>query len=1309
MKVKYILILLITLNLYNIKAESQTLNRSISWKDNLFSYNSENKRTEVIYFKGAIYIDNSSLPHYFEKIKIDNQYLTYNITIQSPIYQEINRNNITFLKDSLNIKNKIEVIQHISLAQKTPYLTIDFIPIIKNLQTGKYEKLISFEIEIKDNGPQSPVNDPQKTLNSELKTNKLKSATHSVLASGSWYKIPVTSTGIYKLSYDDLASAGINVNSLDPKNIRIYGNGGGMLPENNSLKRIDDLAENAIKVIGEEDGKFDKADYILFYAKGPNTWVYDSIDMKFHHRTNIYSDVTYYFLNTDTGPGKRLQTESSVALPANRQITKYTDYSLHERDSLNLISSGRQWFGEVFDLMTSYNFSFPFSDIDMTSSVYLKAAVLASSPSSSTFDLSANSTALGYIWVSNIPAGQNGDFAIISTDTFHFLPKSSNISINVLYNKSTSSSIGWLDYLELNVARRLNFSSGQVKFRNPSSVGNNAISDFTLSNANSSVQIWDVTDAVNALSVSSSLNGSNLTFRLATDTLKEFIAFDGSSYYTSKLSSKMANQDLHGSQQFDMVIVSYPDFLPQAQRLAEIHRLHDNLSVLVTTPGLIYNEFSSGAQDITAIRDFMKMFYDRASGPSDIPKYLLLFGRGSVDYKNRLSANTNFVPTYESVNSLVPTSSYLTDDYFGLLDNGEGLNSEGDLDIGIGRFPVKTADEAKAAVDKVVRYISRKNFAPGNIDPATGKSIVSNFGDWKNMVCFAADDKDGDLHLIQADQLASQVDTSDREYNLDKIYFDATREVSTPGGQRYPDVTTAINQRVEKGALLINYTGHGGQVGWAHERVLEISDINKWSNKYNMPVFMTATCEFSTFDNPAQIAAGELVFLNPNGGGIALFTTTRLSFSNSNMDLNSSFYDYVFEKLNSKFVKMGDIIRQSKVANGSNIYIRNFVLLGDPALQLAYPEYNVVTTYVKGHPVNNTPDTLKALSQVTIKGEIRNDNNIKLTSFNGYVYPTIFDKAITVTTLGNDPESPPRTFKLQKNIIYKGASPVVNGEFEFSFLVPKDIAYQYGFGKISYYATGDSSDANGYYTNIVIGGTQDTTITADNGPSVKLYIDNTNFVSGGNTGTNPLLLALVNDDNGINITGNGIGHDITAVLDGNTENTYVLNDYYETDLGTYKSGKINFYFSDLAEGKHSLTLKVWNVLNNSTQADITFYVLKAYKVYNFPNPVNPLGTNAGLQKTNFCFEHNYSLNDINVRLQITISNISGMKIKTIDQTVTDQLDDSQYAHRSVYTWDGRDENNNVLQPGIYIYKLNATNTSGLNITGQGKILVLHSN
>ena len=691
------------------------------------------------------------------------------------------------------------------------------------------------------------------------------------------------------------------------------------------------------------------------------------------------------------------------------------------------------------------------------------------------------------------------------------------------------------------------------------------------------------------------------------------------------------------------------------------------------------------------------MLYDRASSSDQIPKYLLLFGDGSYDYKSTTN-NKNYVPTYESPNSLQPEDSYLTDDYFGLLDDGEGSGANGTLDIGIGRLPVQTASQATDMVNKILRYTDKSNVVQGGTCTNSFSGSISNLGDWKNSICFVADDGDSDMHLTQAEQLATYVDTSQKQFNVDKIYMDSYQQITTSAGTRFPDAETAINNRVEKGTLILNYTGHGGPLGWALERVLTIPDINSWNNTNNLPVFFTASCSFAPFDNPASVSAGELVLLNPTGGGIALYTTTRLAYSSSNLSLNDSFYHFAFQKQNNKCLKMGDIMRKAKLANiGSGDNIKNFVLLGDPAIQLAYPAYNVVTTAVNGDSINKKADTLKAFSKVTVNGYIQDYNGSIKTNFNGILYPTVYDKYSTVSTLGNNPASPVANFSIQNNILYKGKVNIKNGEFSFSFIVPKDISYDYGFGKISYYASSDSADATGFYNKVTIGGSlENISINNKNGPVIRLFMNDTTFKSGGITDQSPFLLAYVSDPDGINTVGNGIGHNIVAVLDGNTTESIILNDYFVADLNSYTNGIIEYPFSNLSEGTHTLSLTVWDNYNNSSTVEIEFVVvnssqLQLNKVINYPNPFST--------ETTFRFEANCSCLSLDVEIQIF--NMMGQNVKTIQETVFKEGFDA------IVHWDGASGSGAKLSGGVYIYKLKVNDSTGSSATKNGKLMIVN--
>ena len=716
-----------------------------------------------------------------------------------------------------------------------PFLTVSFMPIRKNHSTGLMEKIVSFDLHI--------------TFSPDTVPSVLKSAgaykDNSVLANGTWYKLQVNATGIYKLSYADLQNMGINTGSVDPRNIRIYGNGGGMLPEANAVPRIDDLQENAIFVSGEADGQFNDGDYLLFYGESPDSWSYQVKDGLFHHTKNVYSDYTYYFLTYDNGPGKRIGSQSSDPQSANEIIDRFNDYAFYEKDDINLIKSGREWYDkDIFDITTSRQYSFSFPNLDDSNPAILEADIAARSTTGSTsFTLSQGSQQVMTIPVASTSSDWLSVYGKKATKSGSLNPSGNSIEVKMVFNKNGHEATGYLNYLELNVMRHLTMSGAQMAFRSIIATKKDKIYEYNLASNGQQLSIWDVTSPSDIKNVIPAQTGSDYIFRVASDTLiHEFIAFDGSSFYSVISTGRIENQDLHGAGNFDYVIITHPNFLVQAEKLAEFHRRHDQFGVLVTTPDVVYNEFSSGAQDISAIRDFMKMMYDKA-GSAKTPKYLLLFGDASYDYKDRVQNNTNFVPSYESPESMDPVDSYVTDDYFVLLDQAEGQAAEGELDMGVGRFVVQTVAEAEGAVAKIEHYCENSD-------------TVKN--DWRNIISFVAEDWDNNLHLDQTEELTDIIEQNYKDYNVDKIYLDAYQAVSTPGGLRNPDVNDAINKRIAKGALIMNYTGHGGELGWAHERVLEIPDIKSWTNFNNMPAFMTATCEFSRIDDPS-------LFLQVNG------------------------------------------------------------------------------------------------------------------------------------------------------------------------------------------------------------------------------------------------------------------------------------------------------------------------------------------------------------------------------------------------------------------------------------------------------------
>ncbi len=1119
------------------------------------------------------------------------------------------------------------------------------------------------------------------SINSSIKRIKGTSSTkrtyadNSVLASGDWYKIKITKSGIYRVSGSDLLSMGFSLSALDINSIRLYGNGGGMLPEANSAFRYDDIVENSIQIHdANSNGIFESSDYFIFYGKGPNTWKFSEVSKYFFHQKNIYDSYAYYFITIKSGLGKRIENDSNTYSVANTFVNKFTDYAFLEKDSLNLIKTGREWYGEHYSIENSHKFYFTFPNIVNNEAVFIKTNTIARSTLNSTMYFNINGLERT---ISYTPTGTNylGYYATSVVDTFSFLTSNSKISINSVYSKPSTSSQAWMNYIAINVRRHLTMSGTQMRFCDPKSVSIGNTVEYTLENAKQNTQIWEISNHISPQIMANNLSSTTMTFVASADSLRSFIAHNGG-YLSPIKVGNLNNQNLHSLSNIDYIILYDKKFESQAEKLANYHRTNSNLTVYKSVLSPVYNEFGSGAKDNAAIRDFIKMLYDKAGGDvAKMPKYLLLFGDASYDYKNRIPNNTNLIPTYESRNSLLPTGSFCTDDFFGLLDDGEGAYANGDLDIGIGRFPVSTVAMANDVINKILSYHSTGVTGNGT-SCSNGFNSPKNMADWRNKVCFIGDDEDLGVHTAQADYLANYTITNYPVYNVDKIFFDAYTQVITPGGQRYPDVKRAINQAVEKGNLVLNYTGHGGEEGWSHESVLEVNDIQSWSNLANLPLFITATCEFSRYDDPERISAGEYVLLNPEGGGIGLLTTSRVSWSSSNFSLNKVIIRELFKKENGKYPRLGDIVRKSKVGSGSIYQNKNFVLLGDPAMNLTYPKDEIITTSISDSKTGIEIDTIKALQQITINGEVHKAGSVN-PLFNGEVDITIFDKSKTYSTLGNDPGSPIYNFELQKSIIYKGKVKASNGAFNFDFVVPRDIAYNFGNGKISYYATNDTIDANGYSDSLIIGGSYELAEDDFDGPIIDLYINNTSFINNGITDENPSLLAFVFDEHGINTIGNGIGHDLTAILDSKSTNPIILNEYYKAELGDFKKGIISYPFYKLEEGPHSLDIKVWDVYNNSAKASIDFIVASSSEMamdnlFNAPNPFT--------DNTSIVFEHNRGCDILDV--EVFIYNNTGQLVHKI---ITSVNSSGYRVGPGEIVWDGTSNNGSTLTQGIYIY------------------------
>lgn len=1195
-------------------------------------------------FDGAAYRNLSSmLPYFVEIFPLDGDIATADI--ENIRYVPLNEQEQSIIAAS-GINAQMEISQQVLYQRKEPYLELAFIPIQKNPTSGSWEKIISFTVRI--------------TQQAGLKSSTLKRSysSHSVLRNGEWYQIFINSDGIYKLTYDELLQIGIS----NPAHVRIYGYGGGMLPIPNNARIYDDLPENAIYFEKGSDGIFNKGDYILFYAKGPVQWNYNASKQLYSHSMHLYATSSSYFLTSSFGPGKTITSINSVSDAANHNVYTFDDYDFHELNTMNLIRSGKEFYEQI-DVYPLYSYNFFFPNIVTTDPAKLLTKVVARSSAPSSFSFYCNGNTITSLNVSSVSLGGHTYAASSNNDPgTWFNVSQSSLSIGVSFYNPVASSSGWLDYITLNVRRHLTMHGQIMAFRDARSVGAGNISEYTISSAPSDIIVWDVTEQTNVKQVQGNLAGSTFSFRLRTDSLRKFIAFSKSATFSSvsvNSTIKVANQDLHSLSPPDMIIVTHPRFQSYAEELVNIHRNNDGLDVLVVQPDKIYNEFSSGTPDVAAIRNFLKMLYDKAISYDDIPRYLLFFGDGSYDNLSSSSSNSNLLLTYQSAESLSQTASYVSDDFFGFLDDNEGGVS-GLLDIGIGRFPVQTISEAQAIIEKIKTYLS----------PTT-------MGDWRNSILFVGDDEDGNLHMSQADQLAQYVDTGYPAFNISKIYLDAFPQVATPTGQTYPSAKLLIDNKLRAGTLLFNYTGHGGELGLTHEGVISLNDILNWDNANKFPLFVTASCEFSRWDDYNRTSAGEFVLLNPQGGGIALLSTTRLVYASSNFELNKSFYKYIFERdINNNKYRLGDVVRLTKNSLGNDNNKLNFSLLGDPALALQYPDKNIITKTINGHDVIAGADTIRALEKVTIAGYVEDMHGNLQNNFNGIVYPVVYDKRAKVRTLANDGGTP-FEFEIRNSILYKGKASVTNGVFSFSFIVPKDIRYNYGLGRISYYANDAATDYHGSYENFYIGGSSDNTMVDVTGPEIDLYMNEKNFAPGGITDPNPTLLAILTDSSGINTATSGIGHDLSIVIDNNTSDRIVLNEFYESELNSYQKGSLRYMFKNLSEGPHTISMKAWDVFNNSSEASIDFYVANADElqlahIFNYPNPFTTY--------TEFHFDHNQPHNPLEVLIQIFT--ISGKLVKTIREDVVTE----GYRVSSIQ-WDGLDDYGEKIGRGVYIYRL----------------------
>ena len=1091
-----------------------------------------------------------------------------------------------------------------------------------------------------------------------------------MLAAGSWLRVAVTTDGLYRITVDQLQRAGWNPVQINPNHLQLYGYGGGMLPQPLDSFRHEQLPENAIWVTGADDGRLDASDEIIFYGQSASRLRYQRTEAGYalNYEKNLYADSSFYFLTVGEAPGRRVALVP--AEPKNGPaITEYNAYAVHENDVLNLrksdAGSGREWYGEAFSAGQTQ--SFPLGLSGATSGpVTVSVAVLGTALAESNFSVDLNGAPLGTLPVSAIADARYAAKGAAAQANFAQAANPAGEAPLVVGLEYQGSGIAYLNKITVEALRSLRYEQ-PFTFRSLASADHDWAA-FRLTASSDDLMVWDVTNPLTPVRIALVQQGAEQWFSVRTGgQLREFATGRPADLPLATAVGSVSPQNLKDGNVPNLVIISPPAFRAQADRLAELRRQHDGLEVRVVSPQEIYNEFSSGRQDVSAIRNYLKYLYDTDAARI---KYLLLFGKGSYDYRNDQATNTNFVPTYESRNSVHPIFSYSSDDYYGFLEDDEGQweeNFSGDhtLEIGVGRLPVKSAEEARVVVDKLIHYASS----------------ARTLGRWRNRVVFVADDGDNNKHQRDAEQLARGMDTAYTSFSATKVYLDAFPQEALPGGEASPAASQRIERELKQGALIMNYTGHGSETRWAQENIFNVNTINQLRNYDQLPFFVTATCEFGRHDDPDRVSGAEQLILSERGGAIGLVTTARPVYSNTNLLLNEAFYAQVFAQEGGAFLTVGEIFRRTKNNALSGPVNRNFSLLGDPSMKLNYPQDRVILSRPEVLRADGTyvsTDTLAALDQVRLVGQVvRRSDDVPIADFSGSIVVEVYDKSTQTRTRGISGAA--MQFSERTSVLHRGRVRVRDGAFVLQFVMPKNIIYQAGLGKISAYAQSSQSDAHGAEQSFAVGGSSRHAYEDTTPPQIALFMDDTTFVAGGLTGRQTQLLARMSDEHGISIATASLGQEMRATLthqETNTTTEWPLNEFYVTDSDTYQSGSVVYPLDDLANGHYTLSLRAGDTYNNFTEAQTTFVVggapgLQLLNVYNYPNPLR--------QSTTFVVDHNRPGDDLTVRVDIVDG--QGRMVKSLARDFTNS------ATRLTVVWGSDNVPGQVLRPGVYVARI----------------------
>jgi hypothetical protein len=1103
-----------------------------------------------------------------------------------------------------------------------------------------------------------------------LKTSVLVFLLHATVAVSSYaqlgpqqgpkFRVTVNSSGIYKIDYEALRKGGLDPDAINPRQLHVYGIPTGMLPQANDPAVQLQLTEISVRVVGEEDGKFDKDDALIFYAQGPDRIEYNHQKSLFFYENNLYSDVNSYLVTVETWDGPRIPVAASVPGAVNT-VNEFAHFDFYERDLYNDLKSGRHWFGEIMDSKPELTIRFDIDGIVPNSDIRIVSSLMAQSYSASSFRMSWNNVQVLDRPMAAIPQTQYGLKGAVAVDTIDINSATVNASgtatqdIKITFTKgATGRSVGFLDFVLLNMRRQLSWFGDAILYTIPAQ--DDIISTINIGNVPSDALIWDVTDPFHVQEISAARTATAASFGAATEVTRAYFVFQNG-HVNSPLSIEPATMSSPGHISVpDFVIITNPLFEAQANRLAAHRHTVYGIDVAVVRTDAIYDFYAGGRQDVTAIRNFIRELYYEA--PEKL-KNVLLFGRGSYDYKDRVVNNSNYVPTYESRNSLSPLETWSSDDFFVLLDANEGNWSESPaanstLELGIGRIPVRTTEEAAIVVDKLIAYDTDKN----------------RFAGWRKDILFVADDGDWNIHQGDADELAEDIEEGYHKFHTNKIYVDAFEQEEIASGQKSPKAAAALDRELNKGYAIVNYTGHGNEYVWMDERVLDQDTPFGLTNNPRLPLYITATCEFGRHDNPSLISTAELLLTRKKGGAIGLVTTARPVHSTTNFFLNKAFYASLFNP--AQYGKdLGTIFRETKNNSLSGISNRNFSLLGDPSMRFGlYPE-ELVATRVE---TSEGSDTLSPLSEVIVEGEVRSGG--VLVDFDGVVEVTLHDKRASLVTRGDENE--PFNFKNWNHSLFRGKGTVEDGRFIVMFRVPANLDQSLSEGKLSMYAYNNdrSIEALGTALNVKLGGPPVAPGQDATGPQVELYVGDTTFISGGYANNNTTLIAKLSDQSGLNISGYE-PYGLTAQLDNG--DPFPVNDYYVADIDDATGGKVTYPLNGLEVGPHRITFTAYDNFNNMTTSTLDFNVgeegqLLVEEFIGYPNPFSEA------DPATFQFTHNRTSEDLEAELFIFNS------MGQLTEHLTYFVPSSGYTV-TLGSWNGLSSFGTKMSTGIYLVKL----------------------